>query len=281
MSDWIAGALRLDDGAEGGGSQVLSYPPRLVLHTTEGGGTVQSLANFYKSSTYWPHFTADIVNRVLAQHLPLSVGGRALSHSRATETNRAHCIQVEIIGRASESPSWTHDQVSWLGSALDPVFVALGIHRNAPTFVAGGAGENAAQRMTDAQWSAFNGVCGHQHVPQNDHYDPGAFDVLTFLNATGPTPPPKDAVMPQYVPALALPPIIASCPDPHGGAWLLAASGALYAFGGARGVRGANGESWFAGRKAARLVAPSSAESANGKLVTIIDSTGHRYALPV
>lgn len=183
--DWIPGVLQLPATQEGG-AQVMSYPPRLVLHTTEGGGTVQSLASFYRSSTYWPHFTADLFRKQLAQHIPLSRGARALSHTTATETNNAHCIQVEIIGRASDAANWPADQVEWLGRALAPVMDALGIHRTAPAFVAGGAGLHAPQRMSEAAWRRFNGVCGHQHVPENDHYDPGAFNVARFLAATHP-----------------------------------------------------------------------------------------------
>ena len=37
----------------------------------------------------------------------------------------------------------------------------------------GSYGVNAAQRFTNVQWENFTGVCGHQHVPENDHGDPG------------------------------------------------------------------------------------------------------------
>ena len=38
-------------------------------------------------------------------------------------------------------------------------------------------------RMTDGEWSVFRGVCGHQHVPQNSHWDPGDMNVQAILNA--------------------------------------------------------------------------------------------------
>lgn len=60
-------------------------------------------------------------------------------------------------------------------------------------------------------------------------------------------------VRPMYDPALALEPIVADLACPTGGAWLLAASGAVYAFGGAPYLGAANGKDYFAGRKAARL----------------------------
>lgn len=64
---------------------------------------------------------------------------------------------------------------------------------------------------------------------------------------------PEEKVRPMYTPALALEPIVAELPCPTGGVWLLAASGAVYAFGGAPFRGGANGKDYFRGRKAARL----------------------------
>jgi LysM repeat protein len=51
--------------------------------------------------------------------------------------------------------------------------------------------------MTFAQWLRFRGVCGHQHVPENDHRDPGAIDINKLMRfaavevakAKGTTPP--------------------------------------------------------------------------------------------
>lgn len=211
--DWLPGVLQLPATQEGG-AQVMSYPPRLVLHTTEGSGTVQSLASFYRSSTYWPHFTADLFRKQIAQHIPLSRGARALSHTTATETNNANCIQVEIIGRASEAASWPADQVDWLGRALAPAMDALGIQRSGPAFVGGGAGLHAAQRMSETAWRAFNGVCGHQHVPENDHWDPGAFDLARFLAATHSEvdPPMTDAEMTKLLDRMEN---RIFAPDPH------------------------------------------------------------------
>lgn len=60
-------------------------------------------------------------------------------------------------------------------------------------------------------------------------------------------------VMPMYSPPLALEPIVAELRAPGGGVWLLAASGAVYAFGGAPYLGSPMGHDYFAGRKAARL----------------------------
>jgi peptidoglycan hydrolase-like protein with peptidoglycan-binding domain len=43
--------------------------------------------------------------------------------------------------------------------------------------------------MSDDDWTKFNGICGHQHVPGNSHWDPGAMDIKGLValikNGTG------------------------------------------------------------------------------------------------
>lgn len=54
-----------------------------------------------------------------------------------------------------------------------------------------------SSRLTQAEWNAFTGWCGHQHVPENNHGDPGNFPMATVLAKAAailkpPTPvPPK------------------------------------------------------------------------------------------
>lgn len=272
-TDWLPGILRLE-ATEDGGAQDTSYPPRLVLHTTEGGGTVESLAAYYHHSTFWPHFTADIKAHQLAQHIPLTRGGRALSHTDATQTNDGHCIQVEIIGFANESPQWADADVRWLGQALSPVLEALGINRSGPAFVAGGAGLSAPQRMSEATWRAFNGVCGHQHVPENDHYDPGAFKLAVFLTGAAPAAPTTE---PDMHIALTSP-IVSYLSLPGQGAWLLLEDGGVITLAGQ--FHGSPvGQPYWVGRKGARLVVnPLTAQRHDHPYVVIADN-GRPYGL--
>ncbi len=47
-------------------------------------------------------------------------------------------------------------------------------------------------RMSNSQWSNYRGHCGHQHVPENDHGDPGAFPMAAILDrAKGTTAAPS------------------------------------------------------------------------------------------
>lgn len=43
------------------------------------------------------------------------------------------------------------------------------------------AGKSAA-RMTPSQWLAFEGICGHLHVPNNLHGDPGDFPIQRLID---------------------------------------------------------------------------------------------------
>jgi hypothetical protein len=57
-----------------------------------------------------------------------------------------------------------------------------------PTFYGPGCGwvlasSTARQRMNGAAWNTFNGVCAHQHVPEQSHWDSGEFKIQLALDA--------------------------------------------------------------------------------------------------
>lgn len=83
---------------------------------------------------------------------------------------------------------------------------------------------------------------------------------------------PEVKVKPEHQPPIVLEPIVAELACPTGGVWLLAASGAVYAFGGAPFRGGAHGEKYFDERSAARLEAGN-----GGHLYTIVATSGERY----
>lgn len=87
---------------------------------------------------------------------------------------------------------------------------------------------------------------------------------------------PEPKVKPMYDPALTLEPVVASL-NKNGGTYLVAASGAVYAFG-VPYKGGANGQAYFKGRQAARIEEPNDAERAAGRTYTIIDTADERYA---
>jgi hypothetical protein len=158
-------------------------PYRIVLHTTEGP-TIAGALGAYRSSGNYPHFTVD--GNTVEQHCPLEVGSTALKHPSGTpETNRASAIQIEIVGYAAHA-----DQLPTrlLVPLLEWIAAQTGARLEAAAFKAypSSAGFTNGIRFSDAEWASFNGICGHQHVPNNDHGDPG----LISLPGLGSTPQP-------------------------------------------------------------------------------------------
>lgn len=158
---------------------MIGYPTKLVLHTVEAPATLHYSYNpsSYFGYPYWPHATIDSAG--IYQHLPIDVSAFGLYHvpGRA-ETNRANAVQCDIMGRAANiddlpDATWDHlaDWLSWCATQTGTPIVFAEFRG------AGSAGEDAPQRFSDDEWLAFSGICGHQHVPGNDHWDPGGIDV--------------------------------------------------------------------------------------------------------
>jgi hypothetical protein len=166
-----------------------------VLHTTEG-----TSLPWYDGGAKAPHYTAtpDFTRKRLiwTPHFPDTMSSRALrNEAGGVETNTLNCIQIELVGTCDKTTSdkWKaagRNHIYWADApqwALDEVaeFVALkyrelGIRIEGPEQIGkawraypSSYGKSASQRFSFAQWRAFYGWCGHQHVPENDHGDPG------------------------------------------------------------------------------------------------------------
>jgi len=178
-------------------------PSRIVIHTTE-----TNVLPGYRSGGSAPHFTIGVGDpgsltgeplgavRVW-QHVSLDRTAYALRHPRGTiETNHmgAHCVQIECVTYVGDQPA--HGIVGNRGKFPAPLFEALaGLVREIVSTIdgvdlsqfpdtwsaTGSSGERAPQRMSASEWEAFGGICGHQHVPHNSHWDPGEFDIKRFV----------------------------------------------------------------------------------------------------
>ncbi|MCX4231980.1 hypothetical protein [Streptomyces ortus] len=183
----------------------------IVWHSTEG----TSLPS-YGGGASAPNFTAkpDFAAKRLVwyQHYDFDVSSRALvNKAGGVQTNTLNACQVEIVGTCDpathakwtkagyqhlytpELPTWAIRDLAafakW-ASANHGVPLSSGV-----TFKAypGSYGANGV-RMTGTQWTAFKGHCGHQHVPENDHGDPGSMPIAAILAAAknGTTAPQED-----------------------------------------------------------------------------------------
>lgn len=172
----------------------------VVLHTTESTGWPG-----YDGGSKAPHYTVkfDIANRkaLWRGHFPDEKSSRALrNESGGVETNTLNCVQVEMIGTCDpkHKDSWNGlkagvDYIFWPNApfwALRAVadFLADQHIRHGLQLKSGleflpypaSFGDNGV-RLTFSQWRNFVGVCGHQHVPENSHGDPGAINITSLL----------------------------------------------------------------------------------------------------
>lgn len=168
----------LGNGQSGG--SYTSGPRKVVLHTTE----TRTLPGYQGGATA-PHLTYAPASRRWYQHTDLNVAARALRNEAGGEqTNRDSAWQVEIICYSAQNIA---EQVNglWVGNLSKPALDDLrefikwaGVQFVWPNKRALSYSEaNAAGfRMSASEWTNFGGVCGHQHVVENTHWDPGALD---------------------------------------------------------------------------------------------------------
>lgn len=184
----------------------------IAWHTTEG----TSLPS-YDGGAMAPNFTAkpDFAAKRLVwfQHFDFDVSSRALVNAAGgVETNTLNVCQVEIVGTCDPSshkkwgstphlytpelPNWAiRDLAAFAKWAHDNHGVPL---TSDVTFKAypGSYGASNGVRMSAPKWTSFTGHCGHQHVPENLHGDPGLLPMAAILTAAkgGTTPPQEDDV---------------------------------------------------------------------------------------
>lgn len=186
-----------------------------ILHTTESSTFPASSQNYFGTDNY-PHFT--VVNRhgvgEVWQHISIRDYARALKNlPGGVQTNMHGVVQIEVVGRAV-SP-FTKDPV--IVEVLMPLmrWIESQTHiqrRSSVRFAPypASAGQGASQRLSGAAWNAYSGWAGHQHVPENDHGDPGAIDIAKLLAVAGPVTPPSNVKTPPpiIVPPIVLPPVV-------------------------------------------------------------------------
>lgn len=184
MDDWLAGYERVEiTGCTGPGiAQVGNWS--VTLHTMEGSIETAIGQVFEPKPCYCPHISVAPRKGRKVQHVPLNWPSAALQNlPGGVETNRAREIQIEIEGFAADSQGWPDDDLRFIGEVLADLVRAgapidLDHH---PRFVGQADGfiarVDAPQRMSFDEWLAFDGVCGHQHVPENEHWDPGALNI--------------------------------------------------------------------------------------------------------
>lgn len=199
MELWLPTAIKVPLPDAG---RFLDGPYRIVLHSTEGNSYAGALAA-YRSSGNSPHFTASFEGGKFQawQHVPLDRAASALEHRTNTvQTNRQSAVQIEVVAFAAK-PNWPQGLVDGVGGLLAWIAAQTGVKAVTPDWLPYPQSYGQTRvRMSPATWLAFNGVCGHEHVCNQSHGDPGAIPIAALLAHIAPPAPPT----PKEAPTVAV-----------------------------------------------------------------------------
>lgn len=200
MASWLGGAVTRQSWNTNGGT-FTGGPPKGVLHTTE-----TSSWPGYDGGATCPHFTIranEAAKRLdIRQHVPVNVAARALANqSGGVQTNRDGAIQIELVGSCNpawatkagyfywpKAPAWALDQLRAFMRRLEQLCGIRPITVSPWLPYPKSYGSKSGQRLSLSQWDAYSGWVGHQHVPENDHGDPGNLDIASLLQRAVPVP---------------------------------------------------------------------------------------------
>lgn len=227
-------------------------PPKVLWHTTEGRTLEDAIRAYINGGNINPHITATWTGTKtrIAQHVSTASASFALRNlAGGVQTNTDHAIQIEVVAtcdlRKRGQPGWLYiedlpDQfvadlgklVRWLGSDAGVPPVSSVTWMPYPH-----AGD--AQRLSGPAWDVYGGHLGHQHVPENDHGDPGLLPLERIFKAAGvaDTPSTPEA----RIMAVAIEPVSSVTRWVDGkpaGGYVFGRRGHVYAFDGAPFVGG-------------------------------------------
>jgi len=169
---------------------------KFVVHTTEGS-TLESGFNEVKAKRAAPHFFLEVKNgrRRLVQCIPIDRAARALKHDFGPETNKANCIQVEVVGYTERKeavrqghlelwvPNWSTDIYKHLHLLMLWAHEHFSVPMRADhPFV----GQPGFARLSGQAFFNAVGLVGHCHANGgNDHTDPGPLNAHFVTNGVG------------------------------------------------------------------------------------------------
>lgn len=166
-------------------------PDLCLIHTTEVWGWPP-----YAGGGEAPHITVKPIPgkgiAVRVHRPPTDVGKSLANRPGGVETNRRGVWQMELMGTCDPSrkgqlyywPDADDVVLSALAEYVRPTLVRFKIpFRAVAPFLPypKSYGSKGGQRLSFAAWNAARGICGHQHAPENDHGDPGAFPIDRFI----------------------------------------------------------------------------------------------------
>lgn len=197
----------------GPGTMYEGYAWCFILHTTESDpGSINGINNLFRAKPCSaPHITIDPMGtRRRVQYIPWHWSACALKGGRnGIQTNRGRAVQMEICGRAADTPNWSDDTLYQIADVIaDCIIDGCPINPNnvpdSRTLTGVLATESAPQRFNAGTWPPFDGIAAHVYMIYNDHWDAGKINsprigqlVREILAGMGrPIPPPSGAGTP-------------------------------------------------------------------------------------
>jgi hypothetical protein len=202
-----------------------SVPYRIILHMTQGWGYYLPHRRDGSYLGVWTPPQATVAINGVFQHIPFTKASyAAVNAPGGVQTNLWHALQIEIHYKSE----WAADLPEEIKEHLYPLLSALKDEFNVqgpimPFYGAESYGLHTPWRMSFNEWHGFNGICGHQHVPENEHWDPGRLNLSDFEHVST-----KTKVRAMYEPALQ---VAATCAGPEGmGTLAVGPDGSFYNF---------------------------------------------------
>lgn len=150
---------------------------KIVWHTTEGSG-IDGADSALRANGAEPHFLLDSQSGRLIQYVGLRSASRSLRHPAGTpDTNRAGCIQIELVGFAAHTQNWSSLQLKRCAALVCLIEHRVKVPRRAPRMFAPGV-----PRVEGHAFVSASGHFGHMHVPGNDHWDPGKLPIQRIFS---------------------------------------------------------------------------------------------------
>lgn len=157
---------------------------KFIVHTTEGSSLDGAFSTRSQNEDA-AHFILEVKDghQRLVQCIPINRAARSLEHPSGTlETNRANCIQVEVVGFTDEnlSKQLGHHEL-FVGNWSPQIYKAIHdlmfwTHQNFGVPMESDhpfPGHPGFARLSQQAFVDAVGLLGHCHAASNSHTDPG------------------------------------------------------------------------------------------------------------
>ena len=163
----------------------------IVIHLTQGSTLAGAKATLERNRS-WSNTLYDPETGEEHVFTESSKGDRSLRNlAGGVETNnRPGVYQIEIVGFSQMVQDYSDDWYANLAAYLQRKANDWNVPYVFPHEFLGvneAYGTRAKSRLSHKQWLALEGIVGHQHVPENTHWDPGPI-LVGKLTAAPPAP---------------------------------------------------------------------------------------------